>query len=56
MEFLQQKGKGLLLCLIIAIPSWLLGKMFPIICGPVISILLGMLVTLVLKDKTGFEA
>ena len=56
MEFLQKKGKGLLLCLLIAVPAWLLGKAFPIIGGPVISILLGMVITLFIKDKTNFEA
>ena len=56
MGFIQTKGKGLLLCLLIAIPSWFLGKSFPIIGGPVISILAGMVVTLIIKDKTNFEA
>lgn len=56
MEFLQKKGKGFLLCLCIAFPSWMIGKMFPIIGGPVISILAGMLITLLIKDKTKFEA
>jgi uncharacterized membrane protein YadS len=36
---------GMLLCLIIAIPAWLLGKVFPIIGGPVIAILTGILLT-----------
>lgn len=36
---------GMLLCLIIAIPAWLLGKVFPIIGGPVIAILAGILLT-----------
>lgn len=31
MEFIKKNYKGLLLCLVIAIPSWILGKMFPII-------------------------
>lgn len=56
MEFIHSKGKGLLLCLLIAIPSWFLGKAFPIIGGPVISILAGMAVTLLIQDKTAFEA
>lgn len=56
MGFIQTKGKGLLLCLLIAVPSWFLGKTFPIIGGPVISILAGMVVTLLIKDKTNFEA
>ncbi len=44
--------KGLLLCLIIAIPSWILGKQFPIIGGPVIAIILGMIITIFIKDKS----
>ena len=56
MNFLKTNGKGLLLCLIIAIPSWLLGKQFPIIGGPVIAIIAGMIITLFLKDKSTFES
>ncbi len=48
--------KGLLLCLVIAVPSWFLGKQFPIIGGPVIAILLGMVITLLIKDKSSFDA
>lgn len=55
MNFLKQNAKGLLLCLLIAIPSWFLGKQFPIIGGAVIAILAGMIVTLFLKDKSSFE-
>lgn len=47
--------KGIVLCLIIAVPSWFLGKRFPIIGGAVIAILAGMVVTLFIKDKTSFE-
>ena len=46
MNFIQEKGKGLLLCLIIAVPSWFLGQQFPIIGGPVIAIIAGMILTL----------
>lgn len=56
MNFLKKNGTGLLLCLAIAIPSWFLGKAFPIIGGAVIAILAGMIVTMFLKDKTKFEA
>ena len=56
MNFIKKQGRGLLLCLLIAIPSWVLGKTFPIIGGPVISILAGMVVTLLIRDKTNFEA
>lgn len=54
MNFIKQNGKGLLLCLSVAIPSWVLGLKFPIIGGPVISILLGMVITYFIKDKTDF--
>ena len=56
MKFLSTNGKGLALCLAIAIPAWLLGQAFPIIGGPIISILLGMLVTIPIKDKTNLSA
>lgn len=56
MDFVRKSWKGILLCLCIAVPSWLLGKRFPIIGGPVIAILAGMVLTLLLKDKTVFEA
>ena len=56
MNFIKTNWKGFLLCLIIALPSWLLGKRFPIIGGPVIAILLGMILTLFIKDKTQLEA
>lgn len=52
---LKKIYKGLLLCLVIAVPAWMLGKMFPIMGGPVIAILLGMIVTLFLKDKTKLQ-
>lgn len=55
MEFLQKNGKGILLCLVIAAPSWFLGKKFPIIGGAVIAILAGMVITLFLKHKEPFE-
>lgn len=55
MDFVRKSWKGILLCLCIAVPSWFLGKQFPIIGGPVIAILVGMVLTLLLKDKSAFE-
>lgn len=55
MKALKDILLGFLLCLAIAIPSWILGKIFPIIGGPVFAILLGMIVSLVIKDKAKFE-
>lgn len=56
MDFVKKNGKGLLLCLVIAIPSWFLGKAFPIVGGAVIAILAGMVITLFLKEKAAFES
>ena len=56
MNFLKKNWKGFLLCLVIAVPAWILGKKFPIVGGPVIAILAGMIITLFIKDKSGFEA
>lgn len=53
---MKEKLRGLLLCLVIAIPAWLLGRKFAIVGGPVISILLGMTVGLFLKNRAPFEA
>ena len=51
MEFLKKNYSGILVCLVIAIPAWLLGKAFPVVGGPVIAILAGMLITMFWKDK-----
>ncbi len=56
MKFLEKNWKGFLLCLAIAVPSWFLGKQFPIIGGAVIAIIAGMIITLFIKNKTPFES
>lgn len=56
MKALKEKCPGLLLCLAIAVPSWFLGKKFPIIGGPVIAIIAGMIITLFIKDKSRLES
>lgn len=53
---LKQKWKGLLLCLVIALPSWFLGKLFPIVGGAVIAILAGMVLTGFIRHKEALEA
>ena len=47
--------KGLLLCLVIALPSWYFGKLFPLIGGAVTAIITGMIIALVLTDRKNFE-
>lgn len=56
MKTLKEGWKGILLCLCIAVPSWLLGKAFPIVGGAVIAILAGMVLALAIKDKAPFGA
>ena len=56
MDFIKNNGKGIVLCLCIAVPSWFLGKQFPIIGGAVIAILAGMILTIFIKNKTPFES
>lgn len=56
MKFIHEKGRGLALCLAIAIPAWILGKMFPIAGGPVIAIISGMILTPCFKDKSQYQA
>lgn len=47
----KENIKGIGLCLIIALVCWKLGKMFPVIGGPVFAILIGMLLAQLWKDK-----
>ena len=46
MQSIKKNIPGLAVCLAIAVPSWLLGKLVPVIGGPVFSILMGMLIAL----------
>ncbi|MDC0700426.1 YeiH family protein [Clostridium sp. D33t1_170424_F3] len=55
MEEWKKRGKGVLLCLAIALPAWFLGKLLPVVGGPVFAILAGMALALVWKDKSGVQ-
>lgn len=46
MQLIKKNMPGIAVCLAIAIPSWLLGKLVPVIGGPVFSILMGMVIVL----------
>ena len=56
MKNLNQLWKGLALSLLIAVPSYILGLRFPIIGGPVIAIIAGMIIAIFLKEKKAFES
>ncbi len=51
MSVWKDRGLGLLLCLCIALPCWLLGRAVPVVGGPVFAILAGMVVALFYRKK-----
>lgn len=53
---MKQRLKGIVLVLILSIPAWILGNEFPVIGGPVFGILLGMIVTLFLKNRERYQS
>ncbi|MCR4781619.1 MAG: YeiH family protein [Lachnospiraceae bacterium] len=50
-NFIKTNWLGILVCFLIALPSWFIGEKFPIIGGPVIAILSGMVITLFWSKK-----
>ena len=56
MTFIKKNWKGLLLCIGIAVPSWFLGKLVPVIGGAVFAIIIGMIITLFFKEKGDFQS
>ncbi len=51
MNKVKKQIPGILISLIIALPSWLAGKLFPIVGGPVIAIVCGMLLACLIQSK-----
>lgn len=51
MDFIKKHWTGILICMLIALPAWFLGSLVPVIGGPVIAIVSGMMITLFWKDK-----
>lgn len=56
MNFIKKNWLGLVLCIIIAIPSGLLGKKLPVIGSPVIAIISGMITALFIKNTNKFDS
>ncbi|WP_444328278.1 putative sulfate exporter family transporter, partial [Paratractidigestivibacter sp.] len=48
---LAKKGKGILLCLAIAVVAWICGQHAEVVGGPVFGILFGMLLAQVLRGR-----
>lgn len=55
MKFIKTNWRGILLCLCIAVPAWFLGRLLPVVGGPVFAILIGMVITLFFKEKGSFQ-
>lgn len=56
MNFIKKNWRGILVCLAIAMPAWILGKMVPVIGGAIIAIIAGMIITMFWNDKGKAEA
>jgi uncharacterized integral membrane protein (TIGR00698 family) len=57
MAQIKEVAPGIILCIMIAVPAWLLGITFPIIGSPVFGILIGMIIAMIYpglltKDRT----
>lgn len=56
MSFFSDKWRGIILCAVLAVPCWFLGKLVPVVGAPVFAILLGMLVALVWPVQAAFKS
>jgi uncharacterized membrane protein YadS len=51
MTTLKKYIPGIFICTIIAVPSWILGRIFPVIGSPIIAIIGGMLLAFTVQNK-----
>ena len=51
MNFMEKNWRGIFICFIIAVPSWFLGRIFPVVGGAVIAIIAGMIITMFWNNK-----
>ena len=56
MKAFAENYRGVLFCALAAIPCWYLGKLMPVIGGPVFAILLGMLIGAFYQDRSAVQA
>jgi len=57
MQFRYSRGDmknifGILLCFALSLPAWYIGRLFPLVSGPVIAILAGIIISLALPNLT----
>ena len=56
MSKIKNNALGVILCLAIAMPAYYLGKQLPLIGCPVFAILMGMIITFLVKDKSKVQS
>lgn len=56
MQWLKKNAPGMLLCLVIAVPSWFLGDVVSVVGGAVFAMLIGMAVTVFFRKKGVFQS
>lgn len=54
-DIINNKIYGIIICLILAIPSFIIGNLFPLIGGPIIAIILGMAIAIFWKSRDCFD-
>lgn len=56
MSKVKENFAGVLFCFILALPAWFLGKAFPVVGGPVFSILIGIVLALFIKKTENLQS
>lgn len=56
MNFINKNGKGILMCIALAVPAFALGRLLPVIGGPVFAILIGMALGPLIKTKAALAS
>ena len=56
MNKIKTNALGIILCLAISFPACYLGKLYPLIGGPVFAIIIGMIITHFFKDKSKIQS
>lgn len=55
-KVIRKNMPGILICILISVPSWILGSLYPVAGGPVIAIISGMLLAILIKDRSRYES
>lgn len=55
-KFFKTNAQGIFLCIAVSIPAYYMGTILPVVGGPVFAILLGMILALLIKDRTKIQS